>query len=439
MEILAQAMAPERLDWFGYGVSSINRTAAFIACAIIASWTIAAIPRKWTFWISLIVSLALFYFLVQTQSRGAFVALIVSIIFFGTRVKIDFTRSRIIALIFTALFAGGMFFQSSFSKRMENMIALESSSANCRADIYVSGLKMFTDAPDGLGWTDKAIDVYKRWYQSPDDSENYISMINSHLEFMCPHGVVVKFAYLLFWGFIFFITFPAKRDTLNAVFFSTWLCFGLCACFSNVMNYWVLWIIPLTLLILALWHNRKRLLLFRFHFGIFAFAGLTLAALFIISAMLPRKCELKFLPHGEVMVGKNPEYLLLSPNERSVGISYGSELVEFCIKNNTSALVSNFVKEKFFKSVIICNVPVSQKLSDLKTERISILNPLFIEGAEFNSSEKIQVYLGRLSDWRNRKAWEKFCENNKNVELKILEGVANYVPDWTEYFNNENN
>lgn len=35
MQILLQCFA-ERLDWYNYGISSVNRTATFIACSIIA-------------------------------------------------------------------------------------------------------------------------------------------------------------------------------------------------------------------------------------------------------------------------------------------------------------------------------------------------------------------------------------------------------------------
>jgi predicted membrane protein len=73
MKLIFAQVGVERLDWFGFGVASANRTAAFIACLIVASWIFAAIFKKTGFWISIILSLVLYYFLVQTQSRGAFV------------------------------------------------------------------------------------------------------------------------------------------------------------------------------------------------------------------------------------------------------------------------------------------------------------------------------------------------------------------------------
>ena len=46
MTLFIAQIGAERLDWFGFGIGSANRTAAFIACAIVASWAFAAIFKK---------------------------------------------------------------------------------------------------------------------------------------------------------------------------------------------------------------------------------------------------------------------------------------------------------------------------------------------------------------------------------------------------------
>lgn len=150
MKLIFAQVGVERLDWFGFGVASANRTAAFIACLIVASWIFAAIFKKTGFWISIILSLVLYYFLVQTQSRGAFVALIVSMAIFFSFAKIEYNKLRAFALLATVVVAGFIYLNSPISTRMGDMLALQSSSANCRADIYLSGIKMLTDAPNGV-------------------------------------------------------------------------------------------------------------------------------------------------------------------------------------------------------------------------------------------------------------------------------------------------
>lgn len=72
----------QRLDWFGFGVSSANRTGAFIACLIVAIWILFSFRLKWLSALAWIASIVLFYFLVQTASRGAIISLVCAGIFF---------------------------------------------------------------------------------------------------------------------------------------------------------------------------------------------------------------------------------------------------------------------------------------------------------------------------------------------------------------------
>lgn len=215
MNFIIAQIGVERLDWFGFGVSSANRTAAFIACVIVASWGFASVFKKSGFWISLLISLVFFRFLVQTQSRGALVALIFSMAAFFYLAKIGYNKSRLSALLVGCAALAFMYFDSALSTRMTNMATLQSSSANCRADIYLSGMKMLTDAPHGVVVEKSPAEIYIRWYQNPDDSERYLSMINSHLEFLCKHGLTARICYIAFWIFALCITFPTKKRYRN--------------------------------------------------------------------------------------------------------------------------------------------------------------------------------------------------------------------------------
>ena len=439
MNVIAQ-IGVERLDWFGFGVASANRTAAFIACAIVASWIFAAIFKKAGFWISIILSLVLFYFLVQTQSRGAFVALIVSMAIFFPFTKIGYNRFRVFALLATVVVAGFIYFNSSISTRMANMAVLQSSSANCRADIYLSGIKMLTDAPNGVAIEKSPAEIYMRWYQNPDDSESYISMINSHLEFMCRCGFFIRFAYIAFWAFIFYITFPVKRNAINAVAFATWICFFLCASFSNVANFWVLWVIPLAMLVFAAIHNRECLLSVKFYAAVLLLTIFSISALYAFSYILPRNCKLRFLSNGDVICGNSQciKYLLISPSEKTIGTRFGSELAQFCKGNDSGILTANIQSTGEFECAIICDAKNVSELSAIKAKRKILLNPQADDSFSKFKDENISIYLGGFSDWRNRKAWENTARDNRHIKIVILEGVADYIPNWTRFFKYEN-
>lgn len=440
MTLFIAQIGAERLDWFGFGIGSANRTAAFIACAIVASWAFAAIFKKNGFWISIILSLVLFYFLAQTQSRGAFVALIVSMAIFFVFAKIEYNSLRVFALLAAAGVLGFIYFNSLLATRMENMATLQSSSANCRADIYLSGMKMLADAPSGVVVEKSPAEIYMRWYQNPDDGESYISMINSHLEFMCAHGFLLRFAYIAFWAFALAVAFPLKRNALNAAIFATLVCFGLCAAFSNIMNYWVLWIIPTTMLALALVCNRRRLVSYKFYSAILLMAVIAIAFIYTVSYVLPRDCKLQFKSNGDVLCGNfgEPKYLLFSPAEKTVGTKFGSELVAFCKENNACVMVSNNVPPNEFDCAIICDIKNASELSAIKSKKKILLNPQFNEDFEKSGAEETTIFLGGFSDWRSRKAWKLASNENPRLKVVVLDGVADYVPNWTKFFKDEN-
>ena len=69
-----ELLFPEyRLDWFGAGPSSPNKTGALLAILFIVSlWP--ALRFRWGYWLSLPAALLIGVLALQTESRGAFVA-----------------------------------------------------------------------------------------------------------------------------------------------------------------------------------------------------------------------------------------------------------------------------------------------------------------------------------------------------------------------------
>ena len=51
---------------------------------------------------------------------------------------------------------------------------------------------------------------------------------------------------------------------------------------------------------------------------------------------------------------------------------------------------------------------------------------------------KINAVIGGLADWRIRRAWEKVANNKEyNINLNVLNGVEDYIPNWTEFITYE--
>lgn len=429
----AQSFA-ERLDWFGYGVSSANRTAAFIACAIVASWILAGIFKKAGYWFSLIASLALFYFLLLTQSRGALAALVFSMAVFFAFSGMKLGRARMLSLCAAGMLACAAFFYSDSSARVYNMLSLKSSSANCRAEIYLSGVKMLSDAPSGL--KDAPVETYMRWYQSPEDGNYYLSMINSHLEFMCRYGFIGVAAYVFAWCLLLASIFPYDKNPVSASAFAVWVCYGICASFSNVMNYWILWIIPLFMLFAGAFANRRRIFTKRTAFVSILSSFVFLAFAYLASFFIAAGEGLDFLENGDVYCGNknNIKYAVYAPSEHILGVHYGGELWRFCREKNVGAFVSDKVKNFVeLECVLFCGDIGFEPVERAKAKRKVLLNPKASDGfAEIEGG--IDVYLGAFSDWRNRRKWERLASRNGNIKVKILDGVSDFIPNWTGFF-----
>lgn len=430
----------QRLDWFGFGVSSANRTGAFIACLIIAIWILFSFRLKWLSALAWIASIALFYFLVQTASRGAIISLVCAGIFFLYFSGLKFEKNTVLSVLLWCICAIFFFSQSRLPNRMGEMLAFQSSSANCRMDIYISGLKMLTDAPYGLEDSESPIGIYMKWYQSVHDPETYLSMINSHLEFLCANSLVPRFVYICLWTLAFILLFPYPRDIVPAACSSVWICFALCAMFSNVANYWVLWIVPLSLLLIGAYYNRERLKKSFFYFSVLLVSLTAFVALHIISYLLPKDAPLRFYRDGDVLVGEGkPHILLFGPSEKILGAHYGKEIANIQKNKRSSTLVSSNLPRSYVDKLIISS-PLSEGSANYNAKEIIFLNVPPPAGISKYSGSRIISIVGTFSDWRTRRAWENIVnKNGSKIELRILEGVADYVPNWTELISDEAN
>lgn len=437
MYILLAQVIPERLDWFNFGISSANRTGAFIACLITFVWCLYAFRIKWLSILTWIANLVLFYFLVQTASRGALVSLTAAGIFFLFFAGFKRSRRTVFFVLFWVACALLILLQSRLSHRMEEMVTLQSSSANCRMDIYLSGLKMLTDAPSGV---QSPIEAYMQWYQDPNDSETYLSMINSHLEFLCANGFLLRLGYIALWVFILSLLLPSSHAILPSACTSVWICFALCSTFSNVANYWVLWIIPTLSFILGAFYNKARLKNYRFYSLVILVSLVSFIVLHTISYLLPREAPLRFRNNGDVLVGEGiAKFCIFKPIERILGTHFGSEIISIQKNTDTPVLVSKNLPQHSVDKLIICSA-LPENASELYAKELVFLNTFPPNDMSKYKSLKITGVIGGFTDWRVRRAWKSIANNKEyNINLNILNGVADYIPNWTKFITDETN
>lgn len=432
-----------RLDWFGLGAGSVSKTAAFIVLLMVASWAICSIRNKFSFWIVLLTNCILGYFLIQTYSRGSLISIIIAFATFLILAPIKFSRLKV-TLVSIAVLAGVIYSNSiNFTDRVGNMLRLKSSSANVRYDLYTAGLKMLTDAPHGFQAPDIPAKIYMRWYQRMYENEEYNTLVNSHLEFLNRHGIAIKLLYILFWCFVFGISFSYKKSILCTVAFSVWLSFFTNSIFSNIATFWLLWVIPLILLAISLWINRIRFSQAKFYIIVFILFIFSASGLFLLSCSLKRKTALRF-DKNEIRVGKKNDthIFICSPNEEILGRKYGIELIDAI--NGDKNLYITIGKypdtSTSYKTVIISGSFWPKNILNTKSEKYVLLNPTYtdttaLEG--FFKSNNIFVVLGEITDFANICQWKEFFSKHKYKNYTILNSTGNYIPDWATYIRND--
>ncbi|MGJ3244139.1 MAG: O-antigen ligase family protein [Opitutales bacterium] len=311
METWNQLFFPEyRLDWFGAGPSSPNKTGAFLALlALAACWPALRWPQR-GFWLSLPgvgICLAL---LLQTESRGGLVAFgaglltLVGAVWaassslrpavsrrfskrcvpavprrfskrnlpgghrFGICFKAWFrslkqrgtgsatgagkplkhwmTRGTAIGLLGFALVAYGG--QLGVGERLDGMVTGDDASSAVRLKLYGAGLAMIAAAPAGWGWG-RSGEAYGQWYQAIGDDRRYLSLVNSHLTWLAEGGWFFGLAYGLAWATAAALVLPLPFSPDRAVAFALWVCLGTAGIFSTVLTLWVLWVLPVLALV----------------------------------------------------------------------------------------------------------------------------------------------------------------------------------------------
>lgn len=288
MDALLHILDPDtRWDFLDLGPGSANKSGAFLALLLVASlWFGLAFRRGWV--VTGVLAIPLLFGLFATGSRGGLLAAVAGIVatFWAagclrpTRLR-DLPRKALAwlgagtALVAVAFFAWGP------GTRFVAMATGKDASTALRAEMYGAGLRMLADAPGGWG-AGRASAVFRHWYQEPDGSRHFLSLVNSHLTWMTERGLGFRAAYLAGWGLVLGLLWPGRgghggaargfgfglrsaggvrrrgsgdelrgaaspqepgaeatrpRGMAEMVAFGLWVCLGVGACFSSTLTW----------------------------------------------------------------------------------------------------------------------------------------------------------------------------------------------------------
>lgn len=445
-----------RLDWFGAGPSSPNKTGALLAILFVVAWW-PALRYRWGFWLSLPLAFVAAGLLLQTESRGALVAagaavVLLSVFQFSVRNRQAALRwcaeeqrpcvLRIVSLLCAIGVLAVYAQQLGVNDRMAAIASGEDGSSNVRVALYSAGLQMIADAP--LGWgAGQAGDAYGQWYQEIGDSRSYLSLVNSHLTWMAEGGLLFLFLYIAGWCFVLLLCWPVDATgvaSLRLVAFSVWVTLGVCGFFSSVLTLVWLWVVPAVLLLacivqrfrLKLWPTKRQRLGLSF-VVLAAFVGLQATA-----HAFSNSIRMEASP-SRIEMGENPNAIaLVQPNRQILGDKYGHTIREYLSEIGGLTVLrnaSNGADWLAFDTIVVSGNAELPDLGDFRGKVVWMNPPAEIGEAELEKleSHSLTVVIGSLGDWRRSRVWQSVVGENPNWNLNELRGVADFIPNWPRY------
>lgn len=444
-----------RLDWFGTGPGSANRTGAFIACCLVAAWWPALRFSKWGFWVSIVLSVPLWMWLVQTQSRGGILAAALGLGFLAvwwlarTEWRWDAGRWVRLAAVL-ALLGGGWVYaeQMGVSDRFVDAAGGEDGSTQVRLDLYQSGFRMLGDAPMGWG-VGSAADMYSQWYQKTGVSQEYLSLINSHLTWMANYGVLFSILWFGGWAAVLALLFPVPWSPTRAAGFAVWLTLGVAALFSSVLNYWVVWLPAAVFLLgVVVIASIKKTGFHPVRTSVCACTAALVALLLHVLAAYSGagpvyiqggRNFVRVTPRDAVPGQDLPATALILPDRRVVGRHFGHDIREHIDTMGETLVVRRISAiERVPENAVgvFSGVFPAQALQGWNGARVVLLNPDSGRAGETMAAiagRPTRVILGGHSDWRRRQVWQELASAHAHLHVTHVPGAVDFLPGWPRY------
>ncbi|GHC06571.1 O-antigen ligase family protein [Cerasicoccus arenae] len=453
MEGLSSFFLPEyRLDWFDNGPGSSNRTAAFIAVFAVSVWWFALHFKRWGYWLSLTLFSACLFFLLQTESRGGLVAVVLGLmILLGMErwhaedslhdvIRRRLTWLRLIALVLVFLTAGWYSGELGMRDRLVSITSGEDESTNVRLLLYSAGLSMIKDAPEGVG-TDRAGDFYAQWYQPVGDTRTYLSLVNSHLTWLAEQDVAFKLAYIFAWASILALLWPSRGSGhLRMVAFAAWATLFFTGLFSRTLNLPAVWILPGLLLTGVLLERLLRRQHLQKHEAVLSLSSALASIIVLVAAAYWIPTPITIQANKILVTAGEPSsdpLWIIAPHRRVIGDKYGhsvrkylDELGQVNIDYGVTWQASN-PKRLLFAGDMTFDGPLPESV-----EEITLMNPgsdSIEQWQRVAVNRPLEIYLGSMGDWRRSIAWRNAAADNELWKITTLSGVMDYIPDWPRY------
>ena len=420
-----------RMDW---GLGNPNKTAALITMLMISAWWLAYVD-KGGFWISLALFTGLGVGLIHTFSRGGIIALVIGIlpvIYFAKR---PWKRGQIVGASISVWIMVSTTIYLDAQDRYGQGVIKEDRSIGNRIELWKAAPKMMVDAPGGWGFG-KSGRAYMEWYQPLDHSEEYRTLVNSHLTWLVELGWPLRYFYIFCVLSIILICWPSRALPTLSIPLGVWLAFDVAAFFSSVAESFWLWVLPIASLLVALsvrwtqevWPKLK----------IWTVPAIASGGLIIVFLMAGSSSTSLRNLNGTVVIGQGPPDIWIVANTKIMGPNYGHAIRRYLASTRSETASIGIIESTASLPALADQVIVlagqasdgdKATLGFLSPKRIVLLNPAFypqeIKAVSPNDG-RITVYFGEFSQSPAATSWQNYAT------VRRLPGVGDFLPQWPE-------
>ena len=413
-----------RLD-FGFG--NPNKTAVLLGQLALVSLVFFKFG-KFGKVSSILLSLFFSLCIVHTFSRGGMLALLGGFVVVFVCLAGYATPKKVllIAVFLTLIAAYGTYL--GVGERFANVFDGDRSVSN-RIEIWKHAPDMMVGAPGGWG-LGKSGESYMRWYQDVEDTEEYRTLVNSHLTWLVEFGWPMRVVYVFTWMLIFAICVPRK---ISPIPFAVWLSFFIASVFSSVAEEWTLWLIPSGCLLYACYSKYKTGKLL--HTNVLLVLMLVSTALILLPFAL-RKSSLVHFDGDSLTYGRGPIYAAVLIDINVLGrTQYAKTLRQLYNRYFIGRSIMLIEADKttnipFEIPLIVCSGGrrmLPDMIKDISPKQVSVINPCF-DPPEYMKVGNFSIIVGEFARKVNRKSWSKL---EKYAEI---EGMGDFCPNLWDFF-----
>lgn len=416
------------MDW---GLGNPNKTAALIAMLMVAVWWLNSL-RRWGFWVALALFTGMGICLIHTFSRGGLFAMFAGLLVVIRGARGAWPRRCIIGVTISTLTLLLATVCLKAHERCSPKVLQTDRSITNRIELWKIAPRMMVDAPTGWGLGNSGR-AYMQWYQSVNRSEQYRTMVSSHLTWLVEFGWPMRFLYVLSLAIVFLICWPTPGGTVRTIALGVWVAFATAAVFSTVAESPWLWVVPIASLAAALWDRVKhrqwpKPLWWSFPAGV----AVVTNVVFILCGST--RSEVQGSP-VRVIVGWGEPLTWLVADSTIVGRYYGK-----VFRRHSSPSPVGFVESLEAldnvsgKTVIISGTLTSEDKTRLNqvtaaASKVVLLNPSILPfevSVSKQHSNNFEVIFGEFSQSPALSCWAE------RLQIKYITNAGDYLPHWPE-------